>query len=139
MAYGIAIARVIGSGDGTGEDPYRPDISTLGRTTYYEPLGTRNWCVVLFKYGEGKYPAFADITGTNLYKIPLTAFNKTVGDVPASKRQEINSKLQARGFDTSWITSNTPIRELLARFIKHIEPDVKLSKIRDALKRMLPD
>ena len=41
--------------------------------------------------------------------------NKTVADVPVEKRQLVNQHLQDLGVDTSWITSTTTIKEMVAR------------------------
>ena len=41
--------------------------------------------------------------------------NKTAADIPIEKRQIVNQHLQDLGVDTSWITSTTTIKEIVAR------------------------
>ena len=114
-----AIARIIGTG--TPDDPYRADAEPYGPCVIpSNPDGSPKygWCLM-------KLHDFDNTTGTDLFKLPKVSLSTTVGDISPSKRAAIKTKLDGMGVDTSWITLDTTLREIVKKIGKHLDVNFK--------------
>lgn len=57
------------------------------------------------------YPA--DTTGPSLHYIDVDTLNKTIGDIPAQKRQQMKTWLGDHNYDNAWIKNSTTIKAVL--------------------------
>jgi hypothetical protein len=105
------------------EDPYRAQIDGLVDYTAIipsKPDGSPkfSWCVVVARSGNWSavdaVGTFERVFGVDLPDTintfaELRTFlqSKTVGDIPSARRQALNTRLQAKGLDTSKITLQT--------------------------------
>lgn len=105
-------------GSGTYNDSYYSEMARYCRVNYNIPplkniiAHTFNWCLMKYDLSQAQHDnAMANLTG--IFSFPVGALDTLVGDMPAQTRANINNKLQAIGFDTTWIDGTNTVREIL--------------------------
>lgn len=113
MARRYYISRVVG--DGTDGDPYRAKIADYGvahvAIIASGPDGhpSRPWALCLVNT-TNHAPLVAD---SDLRAIPVSALDNTLGSLTPQQRQFLRDMVEELGLDTSEVTAQTTLRQLL--------------------------
>jgi len=109
-----ALARIIG--DGSGENPYKTDIQ-----------GSRFHSIIKSKVdGHPKFNwCFAECfdidnaSGTGLFKFPTIGLDEEINIIPILARTGMLDELVGKGIDTSQITNQSSMRDVVRIVGKH--------------------
>ena len=80
-----------------------------------------------------------DVQGDNILVFPVVPDLKTmtVGEIDATKRTEIDTWLTTNGYDTSWITGATLVREVFVDVLYYLTGEtVSKENLRNWVQRM---
>jgi len=78
------------------------------------------WCIHKYDLSQ---PAHDDVMAnlTGIFSFPAGALDRIVADIPQTIRTAIRDKLDVIGFDYTWITDQTTIREILSNLFHSIQ------------------
>jgi len=121
------ISRVIG--DGTVDNPYTSELRNyIAENWPDEPHFSQQvihpnvllWCIMKYDLSDA---AHADVVANvpQVFDFPATGLNRTMAEIPAAKRTLMQTKLESVGFDFSWATGSTTVRQILQRIVWSIE------------------
>ncbi len=138
MAHKFAFAPIIGNGI---SEPYAPGLTGCDyrRLGPVKPDGHPRfmWDLVILKDTPNSNPD--NVIGDNILVFPIVPnmATMTVGEIGSTKRQEISGWLTANGYDNSWITGATLVREIFVDVLQYLTGrTVTKVNIRNWIKRL---
>jgi len=120
------ITRVLG--EGTIANPYYAELRRYIETHWPdEPHFLKQaihpnvimWSVLAYDLSDAAHTDVMTLTG--IFSFPSGSLDTTVGSLTLERRQAIRTKLENIGFEFSWVTSDTTIREVLKYLIRSIQ------------------
>ena len=124
MAKRYYISRVLG--DGTSENAFYSELRAYihGHNQFpanwpNEPRFERQiiahiipWCIMKYDLSQAAHDdVMANLTG--IFSFPSTGLDRTMSEIPAVKRDEIQTKLENVGFSFDWADGDTTVRQIL--------------------------
>jgi len=115
-------------GEGTRESPYTSELRNYIYANWPdEPHFIKQviahvipWCVHKYDLSQEAHDdVMASLTG--IFAFPSGALSKTMAEIPAARREAIRNKLESIGFDFSWATASTTVREILEYLFQSIQ------------------
>ena len=121
------ITRVLG--DGSHETPYCSELRVYIQENWpNEPHFIKQaihpnvlmWAVMAYDLSDEAHAGvMANLTG--IFSFPSGSLDTTVGELTPERRLAIRTKLESVGFEFTWATTDTTIREILKYLIRSIQ------------------
>lgn len=115
------IAQIVGNG--TENDPYRPDI--VG-SSWQAIIPSNSNGMPRFNWALVRCADPDSATGIDLFKLPNVSLDMQVGNIPLNVRNAIRTKLDSLGINTTWITLDTTLREIVRYIGKHLNSNFEI-------------
>ena len=111
-------------GDGTEENAYRPKVADYNvswtglLSTDPQGLPKKAWSLVLVDTVDHT----AILADGKIFALPDSGLDTTFGSLSPAERNRVRNYLGSIDIDTTWITNNTPLREIVrAVGLQHVD------------------